>query len=670
MSDTTRQEEKVALASPAGQSGSGAKGKSSTGGKNRTRNLIAGALAVVVVLGVALGVGLGVGLKKHHHDSTPALAPGNTSDITAVVSRAALLGDLDRWQGSKRNFSISSTPTTRTFNWTIDQALSSPGALTKPVITINGLSPGPVLEANLGDRVIVHVYNNMTNETAIHWHALKQNGTNYYDGTYSITQCGVPPKGSFTYNFTVQDVGTTWYHAHKAAQYTDGLFGPIIFHAPNETAAQHKYDDEYTFILNDQYNTVSTALEWRFTATGTGIDGQPGDEPSPDGGMINGVSQSRCAYIPASDLVIAERRRGLGLQRDLGMQRKVSQRKRSDTTGTLYPETNHCGDLTTDYYNVTLEANSTYRIRLINAGTFTTTVFSIDGHNLTVVEADGVSIEPFVAQSVELAVAQRYSVLVTLDQKPGAYWIRNVLGTDQLRYTGPQFNETTLGVLRYAGVDTATLPADTPAPDGVQFGTMTPFVPADKVDAPQPTVQQNVAFNMQYTADNKHYMFFNQTSWTPLPPGQMALSAINASTAANATYIAANIGDQLNYINPSYGVFDLVVNSQDDGSHPFHMHGHTFFVMSQGTGHFYGDSSSFNTTNPMRRDTIFIPSYGHVVLRMIMDNPGIWAFHCHITWHMEIGLLLTLTNLPSEIAKFTLPDDLLANCKVNAQNGW
>lgn len=662
MSEARRQEEKVPIANPS----AGPK----DGKKSNTGKIIAGVLAVIVVLGIALGVGLGVGLKKHHNNgSSTSLKPGNTSDIHNVVSRPALLGDLDRWQGSKRNFVISSTPTTRTFNWTIDQALAAPGAMQKPVITINGNSPGPVLEANLGDQVIVNVYNNMTNETSIHWHALKQNGTNYYDGTYSITQCGIPPKGHFTYNFTVQDVGTTWYHAHKAAQYTDGLFGAIIFHSPNETAmTANKYDDEYTFILNDMYNTVSTALEWRFTAVGTGIDGQPGDEPSPDGGMINGVSQSRCAYIPASNLVIPERKRSYD-----GMQHKVSQRKRSDTTGTLYPETNYCGNLTTDYYNVTLVGNNTYRVRLINTGTFTTTIFSIDNHNLTVIEADGVSIEPYVAQSVELAVAQRYSVLVKLDQKPGAYWIRNVLGTDQLRYTGPLFNESTFGVLRYEGTDTAAIPADLPAPvvaNSTQFGTMTKFVPADKIDAPQPTNQQNVYFNMQYTANNQHYMFFNSTSWTPLPPGQFALGVINSTTASNMSFIANNIGDQLNYINPTYGVFDLVVNSQDDGDHPFHMHGHTFFVMSQGDGHFYGDSSSFNTTNPMRRDTILIQSYGHVVIRIIMDNPGVWAFHCHITWHMEIGLLLTLTNLPDKIAQFSLPDDLLANCKINAQNGW
>lgn len=30
------------------------------------------------------------------------------------------------------------------------------------------------------------------------------------DGTTAITQCGIPPGESLTYNFTVQNVGTYW----------------------------------------------------------------------------------------------------------------------------------------------------------------------------------------------------------------------------------------------------------------------------------------------------------------------------------------------------------------------------------------------------------------------------------------------------------------------------
>ena len=71
----------------------------------------------------------------------------------------------------------------------------------------------------------------------------------------------------------------------SSVQSTDGLYGPVIWHAPNETAmtANH-YDDDYTFMINDMYNSQGAALTWRFEALGTGLDGNPGDEPGPDGG--------------------------------------------------------------------------------------------------------------------------------------------------------------------------------------------------------------------------------------------------------------------------------------------------------------------------------------------------------------------------------------------------
>jgi FtsP/CotA-like multicopper oxidase with cupredoxin domain len=419
-----------------------------------------------------------------------------------------------------------------------------------------------------------------------------------------------------------QTVGTSWWHAHRLAQYTDGLFGPIVFHAANETAmTANKYDDEYTFVLNDMYNTQASALEWRFRAVGTGIDGQPGDEPTPDGGMINGVSQARCAYIPPTDLVIAERKRSLDGRPIAGSLTKRGSsglRQRSTTAGTYYPETNYCGNATTTYWNATWVGGKTYRLRLVNAGTFVNAEFSIDNHTLTVIEADGVSVEPLNVSSINLAVAQRYSVLVTLDQPAGAYWIRNVLATDQVRYTGLDFNDTTLGVLRYEGVSETLLPANLPASS---IGNLTAFdttalVPAEKQDAQLPTQSAWIQFDMQYTSNNQHFMFINSTSWSPLGLGQAAIFDVTAST----TSANQSLGDQFSVVNTQAGVFDLVVNSLDDGDHPFHLHGHTFQIMSQGDGRWTGDTSTLNTTNPMRRDTIVIPSYGHIVLRFATDN--------------------------------------------------
>lgn len=88
-----------------------------------------------------------------------------------------------------------------------------------------------------------------------------------------------------TYDWTVQNVGTSWYHAHGGTQYSDGMYGPLVFHSPVETAmTSNGYQDDWTVMLSELYNTQGAALEWRYKALGTGLTGHPGDEPSPDGG--------------------------------------------------------------------------------------------------------------------------------------------------------------------------------------------------------------------------------------------------------------------------------------------------------------------------------------------------------------------------------------------------
>ena len=49
-----------------------------------------------------------------------------------------------------------------------------------------------------------------------------QNGTNEMDGASMVTQCPVPPGSSITYNFTVNQNGTYWYHCHTDYCYPDG----------------------------------------------------------------------------------------------------------------------------------------------------------------------------------------------------------------------------------------------------------------------------------------------------------------------------------------------------------------------------------------------------------------------------------------------------------------
>lgn len=51
----------------------------------------------------------------------------------------------------------------------------------------------------------------------------------------------------------------------------------------------------------------------------------------------------------------------------------------------------------------------------------------------------------------------------------------------------------------------------------------------------------------------------------------------------------------------------------------------------------------------MRRDTVTVPAQRHVVLRFAADNPGVWALHCHIAWHMEGGMFVSLLERPDDL---------------------
>jgi len=89
--------------------------------------------------------------------------------------------------------------------------------------------PGPLLEANLGDTVIVHFRNELSHATTIHWHGIRV--PNAADGT-PVSQMEVPPGGTYDYEFTAKDAGYFWYHPHMMGDVMieAGLYAPIVVH--------------------------------------------------------------------------------------------------------------------------------------------------------------------------------------------------------------------------------------------------------------------------------------------------------------------------------------------------------------------------------------------------------------------------------------------------------
>jgi FtsP/CotA-like multicopper oxidase with cupredoxin domain len=122
------------------------------------------------------------------------------------------------------------------------------------------------------------------------------------DGTYAITQCAIQPNTSFTYNFTLQQGGTYWWHAHWSTTYQDGLFGPLIIHGRDEP--DYNVNGDIVLMVDDWYHNFSMDLLPAFFAPGN-----EGVEPVPDNGLINGYIPTRCLVDQVKMFSIAIMRR-------------------------------------------------------------------------------------------------------------------------------------------------------------------------------------------------------------------------------------------------------------------------------------------------------------------------------------------------------------------------
>jgi iron transport multicopper oxidase len=72
-----------------------------------------------------------------------------------------------------------------------------------------------------------------------------------------------------------------------------------------------------------------------------------------------------------------------------------------------------------------VQPGKTYLLRVINTGNAAGQYFEVDGHDLIIVEADGIYVEPYKVDRLYLAVSQRYAVLLTAKMDPvGNYLIK------------------------------------------------------------------------------------------------------------------------------------------------------------------------------------------------------------------------------------------------------
>lgn len=114
---------------------------------------------------------------------------------------------------------------------------------------VNRQVPGPTLRLTIGDRVRIEVTNRLPESTTLHWHGLVV--PNAMDGPAEITQRPIQPGETFTYEYTVKQAGTFFYHSHDHSdrQQALGLYGALIVDPPAGTRPD--YDLEYTVQLQE-----------------------------------------------------------------------------------------------------------------------------------------------------------------------------------------------------------------------------------------------------------------------------------------------------------------------------------------------------------------------------------------------------------------------------------
>jgi FtsP/CotA-like multicopper oxidase with cupredoxin domain len=130
----------------------------------------------------------------------------------------------------------------------------------------NGSAPGPMIEAFEGDRVRIVFDNRLPEPTTVHWHGLEV--PIEMDGVPNISQPEVEPGGRFTYEFTLHQHGTFFYHSHGAMQEMMGMLGMFVIHprTPYAPAVHKDYAivlQEYGVLPNNPIpNSLSMEFNW------------------------------------------------------------------------------------------------------------------------------------------------------------------------------------------------------------------------------------------------------------------------------------------------------------------------------------------------------------------------------------------------------------------------
>ncbi|MFK3789359.1 copper resistance system multicopper oxidase [Pseudomonas piscis] len=515
-------------------------------------------------------------------------------------------------------------------------------------MTINGGLPGPLLRWREGDTVSIRVNNRLEEDTSIHWHGILLPAN--MDGVPGLSFAGIAPGSVYEYRFQVRQHGTYWYHSHSGLQEQAGVYGPLVID-PREPES-FQYDREHVLLLSDWSDLAPQRLmqilkkqsgyfNYHKRTLGDFID-----DAGRDGWTATLADRKMWAEMNMSPTDLAD----------------ISAASYSYLLNGQTPGSNWTG---------LFKPGERLRLRLINASAMSYFDVRIPGLQMTVVAADGQQVRPVSVDELRIAVAETYDVLVEPGREP-AYTVfaqsmdrtgyaRGTLAVSHgLGALVPPLDPRPLlsmadmgmghGAMAPAGMGdmpgmghepmAAMAHGDMQGMDHSQASEMAPMQRHPPSEHGNPLVDMQTMNPTPKLADpglglrdngRRVLTYADLRSTFEDPDGREPSRTIELHLTGHMEKFAWSFdGIKFSDAQPlrlAYGERVRIVLVNDTMmTHPIHLHG------------VWSDLEDEQGRFQVRKHTIDMPPGTRRSYRVTADALGRWAYHCHLLYHMEMGM--------------------------------
>ncbi len=533
------------------------------------------------------------------------------------------------------------------FNLDINHTSLDIGGKDAHAITVNGTIPGPLIRLKEGQITTMAVTNHLKEDTSIHWHGiLLPPGM---DGVPGVSFAGIRPGKTFTYKFPVKQSGTYWYHSHSGLQEQLGHFGPLIID-PIEPDP-FSYDREYVVMLSD----------WTF------------ENPY----RVLAKLKKQSDYYNFQKRTVGDffkdiSKKGFGpafAERKMWAKMRMSATDFADISGYTYTYLMN-GRAPASNWTGRFRPGEKIRLRFINAAAMTYFDLRIPGLKMTVVQADGQNVQPVMVDEFRIGVAETYDVIIE-PKEDRAYTIfaesmdrsGYAAGTLAPRegMTAPLPERRKRPVLSMADMGMADMGMggmDMKGMDGMEGMKMdmkSEPVPIKKHGPDKHGPGNSMVAEMPRNRLDDPGVGLENTGTRVLVYNDLRSIAPGYDKRAPEREIELHLtGNMERYIWSFDGKkfseakgpikfrngerLRLTMINDTMMSHPIHLHG-MWMELDNGAGEF----------RP-RKHTVNVKPAEQLSVIISVDAPGNWAFHCHLLYHMDMGMfrIVSVTDYAGE----------------------